>query len=213
MNNIAHITSLYSASWMAWVMFVLLVVGLLSPLTRVTSMTLQSIFSRSERSYAVHVRSRMSGLALHIFRFGIVAMAMLLCAFPQGAFSFLSYLKVFGGCAILYTLQTLVLYGVVAVFVSPKRMGAIKEQYDSIRTSVCACAYPILLVLVNIPSISALPWIFCGIVFVVYVIVLFAKAVQLLYTHPLSVLYILLYVVCLEILPLMISIFVVQSVL
>lgn len=213
MITLPHIMSLYSASWIAWVMFLLLVVALLSPLMQVTSMTLHSIFSRSERTYAVHVRSRMGGLALRVFRFGVLAMAVLICVGGQYGPSVFTYLQVLCVCTIVFLLQTLLLYGVGYVFVSPKRMDVAKEQYDNVRTLICACAYPILLVLVNASSLKILPWIVCGIVFVVYIVVLFAKSVQLLYTHPLSILYILLYIVCLEILPFAISIVVVQSIL
>lgn len=205
--------SLYSASWIAWVMFALLVVALLSPLIEVTSTTIQRIFSHSERTYAMHVRSWMSELSIRVFRFGVVAMATLLCVASTNEFLLVNYAKVLCVFAVLYSLQALLIRGVGYVFVPAKRMDVAMEQYDNVRTSMCVCAYPILLLLINISFVSALPQVLCGIVFVVYVIVLLGKSIQLLYTHPLSILYILLYIICLEIFPLMASIFVVQHIL
>lgn len=209
MTNLLHISSLYTESWVAWVMFVLLVVALLNPLPQTVGVTLHGIFSHSERAYVVRSRNWASEVALRIFRLGIMTMAAMLLVCLPTAFTLLVFAKVLGLFALVSILQTLLLYGVGAVFISGKRMDAAIEQHNNIRTMICVSLYPILLLLTNVSS-PILPWVLCGIVAVLYIAILIGKSCQLFYTHPLSILYILLYILFLEILPWAVGIFVVQ---
>lgn len=209
LNNMPHISSLYANSWVAWVMFALLVMAICNPLSRLVGVTWRGVFTHSERAYTVHVRNWMSEIVLRVFRLGVVALAMLVVVKSASVCQLGTYAKGLAIVAVVYIVQTILLYGVGSVFLSSKRMEAALEQYSLIRTLACIWLYPILLLLINI-SVPLLPQVLCGIVGGVYIVVLIGKSFQLFYTRPLSVVYILLYVLCLEILPLMVSVLALQ---
>lgn len=212
MNSINHITSFYASPWVGWVMFVLLFVALLNPLSQNVRGMLQGIFSHSERTYAVHGRDWTSEIALRFFRIGILALTILIWLLPQNACSLLSYLKTFGILIAVYIVQTLLLYGVGKVFISSKLLDAAMEQYNGIRTLTCVWLFPVLLLLLNITT-PVVHHILCGITLGLYLLLLFGKSIQLFYAHPLSIIYILLYIVYLEILPLFGSVLMVERIL
>lgn len=211
MNDLPRISSLYSEPWVGWVMFALFAMALMNLIPQVAGVTLQGLFSQSERTYSVRNRNWMSEVVLRIFRLGVVAMAVLVWVVPQGETSLLSYTKIIGVLLGVYALQALLMYVVGAVFVSSKRMDVAMEQHDAIRTLVCVGLYPILLLLTNFTS-PILPQIAFGIVFVVYVLALLAKSIQLFYSHLLSILYIILYIVWLELLPLLSGILMIEQI-
>lgn len=199
---IPHISSLYSISWVSWVMFALLALFFLNPmLNSGIGVVLRSVFTRSERIYTVAARNWLNEITLRVFRIGILAMALLLVVFPVDHFSYVSYAKALGVCAAVYAVQSLLVHMVGYVFVSVERMNAALEQYSGIRTLVCIVLYPILLLLTNISSFALPKWL-CGFVAVCYVGIVLYKCMQLFFSEILSILYIFLYVICLEIFPL-----------
>ena len=211
MEILPRISSLYSQTWVFWVMFTLLAVAMLSLIPQAAAGTLQAVFSRAERTYSVRNREWMSELTLRLFRVGVLAMALLIWIQPQGEASLLNYAKALGILVAVYAVQTLLIYAVGAVFISSKRMDVAMEQYSAIRTLLCVGLYPILLLLTNL-SLPSLPVIAYGIIFGLYIVALIAKGIQLFYAHILSILYILLYIVCLEVLPLLVSVAVAERI-
>ncbi len=211
MEILPRISSLYSQTWVFWVMFTLLAVAMLSLIPQAAASTLQAVFSRAERTYSVRNREWMSELTLRLFRVGVLAMALLIWIQPQGEASLLNYAKALGILVAVYAVQTLLIYAVGAVFISSKRMDVAMEQYSAIRTLLCVGLYPILLLLTNL-SLPSLPVIAYGIIFGLYIVALIAKGIQLFYAHILSILYILLYIVCLEVLPLLVSVAVAERI-
>ena len=209
MVNIPHISSLYANPWVAWVMFVLLVVALFNPQARLVGVTWHGVFSHSERAYSVRARDWSNEISLRVFRLGVMAMALFLLVIPTETAQLIVFMKVLGIVAIIYTLQLLLLHGVGYVFVPAKRMAAAMEQYSNIRTLMCVGLYPILLLLTNIPSPIFIQ-VACAIVLILFIVVLLGKSIQLFYTTPMSILYILLYIIFLELLPLMVSISAIQ---
>jgi hypothetical protein len=184
---------------------------MLSLIPQAAASTLQAVFSRAERTYSVRNREWMSELTLRLFRVGVLAMALLIWIQPQGEASLLNYAKALGILVAVYAVQTLLIYAVGAVFISSKRMDVAMEQYSAIRTLLCVGLYPILLLLTNL-SLPSLPVIAYGIIFGLYIVALIAKGIQLFYAHILSILYILLYIVCLEVLPLLVSVAVAERI-
>lgn len=211
MINFPHIASLYSESWVAWLLFALLVVALSNPFVRMVGVTWHGVFSHSERAYSPRAHDWMSEITLRIFQLGVVVMAMLMWILPQENIYPMIFAQAVGIVAAVCVAQSLLLYVVGHVFVSAKRLGAALAQHDNIRTLTCIGLYPILLLLLNTPT-SIVPRILCGIIVVLYVVMLVGKSLQLFYKGPLSILYVLLYVVCLEILPLGISVFLIKHI-
>lgn len=211
MTHYSHISSLYSEPWVAWMMLLLLVVALVSALPQAVGVSLRSMVSHSERTYASRARDWASEVTLRFFRVGVMAMALLLWVWSKHAGSLFVYVQVMGVVTCVCAVQQGLLYAVGHVFLSTKQLDAAMEQYSTIRTLTCVCLYPILLILTNL-SVAILPRILCGIVFALYLLMLLIKSVQLFYRHALSILYILLYIVCLEILPLAAGVWFVQHV-
>ncbi|MBQ5387883.1 MAG: DUF4271 domain-containing protein [Paludibacteraceae bacterium] len=210
MTVLSHISSFYSASWVGWVMFALFVVGIVNLVPQVEGVTLQRMFSHSERMYSARARDWMNEVILRIFRLGVMAMAvMIIWQMPGITPTFWSYMKVFALLAVVYGIQILLVYGVGMVFVSSKRMDEAMEQYSTIRTLACMGLYPIVLLLTNI-ALPIVAQVAYSVVVILYMAILFIKGIQLFFVHALSILYVLLYIICLEILPLFGSILLVK---
>lgn len=209
MMNLPHISSLYSASWVSWVLFGLLVIGLSNPFVRMVGVVWHGVFSQSERSYAPGTHNWMNEITLYVFQLGIASMLALLWGMPYDNLSLIVYVKVLGIVGGIYLIQTLLLHVIGYVFLSPKRKDVAMAQYGNIRTLVCVALFPIVLLLVNVSMPMASKVLF-GTVITLFILVLLGKSIQLFYTHPLCILYIFLYILCLEILPMGMSVFVVK---
>lgn len=192
-------------------LLLLMVVALVSALPQAVGISLRSMVSHSERTYAARARDWVSEITLRFFRVGVMAMAILLWVWSMDCSSLLSFVKTLGIVACVCMVQQMLLYIVGYVFLSAKQLDVAMEQYNTIRTLACVCLYPILLLLTNM-SVAILPRILCGVIVVLYLLILLIKSVQLFYTHSLSLLYIFLYIVCLEILPLSVGVFLVQHI-
>lgn len=202
MTILPHITSIYASPWVAWVLFVLLVLIVLNPALRLNLLVgFQSMFSQSERVYTSHSRAWGSEICSHLFRLGVVAMGILLVLCPTQDIVFMMFMKILGIVFLVYLFQQMLLQLVGHVFLSRTHMDSALEQHGGIYTMTCVCVYPILIVLINLPT-SGLAQILCCSLIVVFVVLLLWKSIRLFYKDILSVLYILLYILCLEILPL-----------
>ena len=201
MEIVEHISSVYANGWVSWVLLALL---LLLVLNRSAGMgvigSLRSVFSQSERVYGAQSRAWGSEVCEWLFRIGVLAMAVWILAIGNGA---MGYAKVLGVVLGVYIVQRLVLRGVGYVFVSRKQLSAAMEQYNAICSAACVCLYPIVLVVMNVPA-AHLAQILCGAVLVAFVGMIVWKSIRLFYTNILSLLYILLYIIFLEIMPIMV---------
>ena len=201
MTIIPHISSLYSAPWVAWVLFALLFLLIINPSPQVNILVgLRSVFSQSERVYASHAREWGSEICSHLFRMGTVAVAVLLLAGPIYHLAFASFAKVLGVVVAVYSIQRLLMNGVGKVFISQKNLDAALEQYNSICTMICVCLYPVLVVTLNFPG-SKSAFVLCGSILALFLVLVLWKSIRLFYVKFLSILYILLYIICLEVIP------------
>ena len=215
MDMVPHILSVYANAWTGWVMLALL---LLLVLNRSAGMgvigSLRSVFSQSERVYGAQSRAWGSEVCEWLFRIGVLAMAVWVLAIGNGRLDMgygrlaigngaMGYAKVLALVLAVYVVQRLVLRGVGYVFVSRKQLSAAMEQYNAICSAACVCLYPIVLVVMNVPA-AHLAQILCGAVLVAFVGMIVWKSIRLFYTNILSLLYILLYIIFLEIMPIMV---------
>ena len=215
MDMVPHILSVYANAWTGWVMLALL---LLLVLNRSAGMgvigSLRSVFSQSERVYGAQSRAWGSEVCEWLFRIGVLAMAVWILAIGNGRLDMgygrlaigngaMGYAKVLALVLAVYVVQRLVLRGVGYVFVSRKQLSAAMEQYNAICSAACVCLYPIVLVVMNVPA-AHLAQILCGAVLVAFVGMIVWKSIRLFYTNILSLLYILLYIIFLEIMPIMV---------
>ena len=215
MEIVEHISSVYANGWVSWVLLALL---LLLVLNRSAGMgvigSLRSVFSQSERVYGAQSRAWGSEVCEWLFRIGVLAMAVWILVIGNGRLDMgygqlaigngaMGYAKVLGVVLGVYIVQRLVLRGVGYVFVSRKQLSAAMEQYNAICSAACVCLYPIVLVVMNVPA-AHLAQILCGAVLVAFVGMIVWKSIRLFYTNILSLLYILLYIIFLEIMPVMV---------
>ena len=215
MDMVPHILSVYANAWTGWVMLALLLLLVLNHTPQYSLIgSVKNVFSHAERVYGAQSRAWGSEVCEWLFRIGVLAMAVWILAIGNGRLDMgyrqlaigngaMGYAKVLGVVLGVYIVQRLVLRGVGYVFVSRKQLSAAMEQYNAICSAACVCLYPIVLVVMNVPA-AHLAQILCGAVLVAFVGMIVWKSIRLFYTNILSLLYILLYIIFLEIMPIMV---------
>ena len=208
MDMVPHILSVYANAWTGWVMLALLLLLVLNHTPQYSLIgSVKNVFSHAERVYASQSRAWGSEVCEWLFRIGVLAMAVWVLVIGNGRLAIgngaMGYAKVLGVVLGVYIVQRLVLRGVGYVFVSRKQLSAAMEQYNAICSAACVCLYPIVLVVMNVPA-AHLAQILCGAVLVAFVGMIVWKSIRLFYTNILSLLYILLYIIFLEIMPIMV---------
>ena len=208
MDMVPHILSVYANAWTGWVMLALLLLLVLNHSPQYSLIgSVKNVFSHAERVYGAQSRAWGSEVCEWLFRIGVLAMAVWILAIGNGRLAIgngaMGYAKVLALVLAVYIVQRLVLRGVGYVFVSRKQLSAAMEQYNAICSAACVCLYPIVLVVMNVPA-AHLAQILCGAVLVAFVGMIVWKSIRLFYTNILSLLYILLYIIFLEIMPIMV---------
>lgn len=210
-----HILSIYANAWTGWVMLALLLLLVLNHSPQYSLIgSVKNVFSHAERVYGAQSRAWGSEVCEWLFRIGVLAMAVWILAIGYGRLDMgygrlaigngaMGYAKVLGVVLGVYIVQRLVLRGVGHVFIAGKQLSAAMEQYNAICSAACVCLYPIVLVVMNVPA-AHLAQILCGAVLVAFVGMIVWKSIRLFYTNILSLLYILLYIIFLEIMPIMV---------
>ena len=217
MDIVPHISSIYANAWTGWVLLALLLLLVINRSARVGVIgSVRSVFSQSERVYASQSRAWGSELCEYAFRLGVLAMAVWVLVIGDGRVDIgdgaMGYAKVFALVLGVYVAQRLLMRGVGHVFVANKQLDAAMEQYNGICSMACVCLYPILLVLTNV-HIAYLAQILCGGVLLLFVLCVLWKSIRLFYTNVLSLMYILIYIVFLEIMPIMVIFSVTKNIL
>jgi hypothetical protein len=219
MDIVPHISSIYANAWTGWVLLALLLLLVINRSARVGVIgSVRSVFSQSERVYASQSRAWGSELCEYAFRLGVLAMAVWVLVIGDGRLDMgdgqwaMGYAKVFALVLGVYVAQRLLMRGVGHVFVANKQLDAAMEQYNGICSMACVCLYPILLVLTNV-HIAYLAQILCGGVLLLFVLCVLWKSIRLFYTNVLSLMYILIYIVFLEIMPIMVIFSVTKNIL
>ena len=215
MDMVPHILSVYANAWTGWVMLALLLLLVLNHSPQYSLIgSVKNVFSHAERVYGAQSRAWGSEVCEWLFRIGVLAMAVWILAIGNGRLDMgygrlaigngaMGYAKVLALVLGVYIVQRLVLRGVGHVFVSRKQLSAAMEQYNAICSAACVCLYPIVLVVMSVPA-AHLAQILCGAVLVAFVGMIVWKSIRLFYTNILSLLYILLYIIFLEIMPIMV---------
>lgn len=215
MDMVPHILSVYANAWTGWVMLALLLLLVLNHSPQYSLIgSVKNVFSHAERVYGAQSRAWGSEVCEWLFRIGVLAMAVWVLVIGNGRLDMgygrlaigngaMGYAKVLALVLGVYIVQRLVLRGVGHVFVSRKQLSAAMEQYNAICSAACVCLYPIVLVVMNVPA-AHLAQILCGAVLVAFVGMIVWKSIRLFYTNILSLLYILLYIIFLEIMPIMV---------
>lgn len=174
------------------------------------ALVLRGLYSRSERSYS-DATWQMKVLSW-VYRVGVVAMAGYMYAISGEVCSAWDYLLIVGVVALILLLRYGVARFVSVVFLASRQSEGAFEFRSSIYNAVCALLWPMVL-LMRVVGGEMVVMIICGVMLGLLVLLLLWKCVQLFYKNLLSILYILLYIIVLEVFPLLGIIFVIKHIL
>ena len=202
MDNVARILSPDSASWVMWVLFGLLLLALcVGFLGSDIAALARSLFSKSDRMYVDrNTQGILQTIIVQSFRIGVIALVGYLWIYNANDFALVNYLLVVGIVASLLLVQWLLLKGIGNVFLTPKQLAIAMEQRSVVCNTMAMLLWPIALVMIYIGKEAST--VLCGIAGGVYVVLICVKYMQLFYQNVLSIGYMLLYVISLEVLPL-----------
>lgn len=202
MDNIVRIWSPNSAPWVMWVLFGLLLLALcVGFLGSDIAALARSLFSKSDRMYVDrNTQGILQTIIVQSFRIGVIALVGYLWIYNANDFAIVNYLLVVGIVASLLLVQWLLLKGIGNVFLTPKQLAIAMEQRSVVCNTMAMLLWPIALVMIYIGKEAST--VLCGIAGGVYVVLICVKYMQLFYQNVLSIGYMLLYVISLEVLPL-----------
>lgn len=202
MDNIVRIWSPNSAPWVMWVLSGLLLLALcVGFLGSDIAALARSLFSKSDRMYVDrNTQGILQTIIVLSFRIGVIALVGYLWIYNANDFAIGNYLLVVGIVASLLLVQWLLLKGIGNVFLTLKQLAIAMEQRSVVCNTMAMLLWPIALVMIYIGKEAST--VLCGIAGGVYVVLICVKYMQLFYQNVLSIGYMLLYVISLEVLPL-----------
>ena len=201
-EGIAHIISPLSAPWCGWTMLALLLFAVLSEWLQpgVISQSPISILVRAERTYKEAPTSVLAQLLITLFRIGTLAMLISLCFCENGSFPFVTFMAICGivfGALIAKMLCNILLD---YTFQLSRQFGEIYEHYSNLLTLTIVALYPVLLLFLHIGSSSSYRWLLI-ITGGVFLLLWLVRSVQQYIRTPMAILYLLVYTLTLEVLP------------
>ena len=202
-EGIAHIISPLTAPWCGWTMLGLMLLAVFSEWLQpgVITQATTSLTVRMERTYKDAPTNFLAQTLITLFRIGTLAMAICLCFAEENQFSFWAYLAVNGiifGMLIVKMISNVLLD---YTFQLSRLFGDAYEHYSNIFTLVMVVLYPVLLLFLHIDSPLATKWLL-GIATGIFLLLWLFRSVQQYVRTPLALLYLLVYTVTLELLPL-----------
>ena len=196
MEMISRISSPVSESWVAWVLLLLVVLWLLNSMfVPEISMVFRGLFSRGERTYSS------SGGQLQYttwgFRVGLVAILVQMLLVKGDGFAFADYGIIFGIMSLAYLAQELLIRLVGVVFLPHRVLEGALDQRILINNALCG-ALPLVVLLSGKEYVGI---IVLFVLILLYIGILLIKSMQLFYKNIMSIIYILLYIISLELIP------------
>ena len=161
---------------------------------------LRNSFSHSERVYGGQSQNILAISTAWIFRVGVLAMAIYVLSYTSEQFTFMAYTKIFGVVALIEVIRHILLLGVGWVFLSNNQLANGIGQLELVRNVVCVLLLPVLLLLIRL-NYPMLHFILLGIIGLAFTVLVIAKSTLLFYKNILSIFYIFLYFIYLEIIP------------
>lgn len=212
MEGIFRISSAMSESWTSWVMLVLLILLAFNRffLTDITAV-FRNMFSRSERLYSDSTWQE-RGIAW-VFRAGVVTILVyMLISKELNAFTITGYWVSLGLISALLIIQYGIERLVSVVFLPAKMQDLVMEQRNCICNAVAAMLWAGALAIQGVDNIL-ITKVVCYIFVTIYVLLLMVKSMQLFYKNALSILYVILYIISLEVVPLIATVSMIKYIL
>ena len=196
-----HISSPISESWVYWILLLFFVLVAVNRSVRESVVVaLRNSFSHSERVYGGQSQNILAISTAWIFRVGVLAMAIYILLYTSEQFTFMAYTKILGVVALIEVIRHILLLGVGWVFLSNNQLANGIGQLELVRNVVCVLLLPVLLLLIRL-NYPMLHFILLGIIGLVFTVLVIAKSTLLFYKNILSIFYIFLYFIYLEIIP------------
>lgn len=196
-----HISSPLSESWVYWILLLFFVLVAVNRSVRDSVVVaLRNSFSHSERVYGGQSQNILAISTAWIFRVGVLAMAIYILLYTSEQFTFMAYTKILGVVALIEVIRHILLLGVGWVFLSNNQLANGIGQLELVRNVVCVLLLPVLLLLIRL-NYPMLHFILLGIIGLAFTVLVIAKSTLLFYKNILSIFYILLYFIYLEIIP------------
>ena len=159
-----------------------------------------SLFSKSDRTYKDAPVSLMGQIMLSLFRIGTLSMAVCLCIYTEGSLRFGAFAAI-GGITLAVLLLKMACTALLDyTFQLSRRFAPAYEQYSDIATIAICALYPALLAVLYIGNMTAALWIFIGAT-ILFILMWTYRMMRTYLQSPLAILYIALYIVTLEVLP------------
>lgn len=196
-----HISSPISESWVYWILLLFFVLVAVNRSVRDgVVVALRNSFSHSERVYGGQSQNILAISTAWIFRVGVLAMAIYVLSYTSEQFTFMAYTKILGVVALIEVIRHILLLGVGWVFLSNNQLANGIGQLEIVRNVVCVLLLPVLLLLIRL-NYPMLHFILLGIIGLAFTVLVIAKSTLLFYKNILSIFYIFLYFIYLEIIP------------
>ena len=203
MDEIALISTPISEAWPMWLMFFLLLCVVLAEVFQpgMIPLAFRTTFTRLERTFGDRANTLVSSLLLNVFRVGTLAMSLYLFTYHSMPFSILTYCYISLLLVAVVFVKMLLSWLVSYAFEMRRPMTAFVPQYDNLWTVLCVLLYPLNLLYINALQSVWFRWIPLVAV-VLFVVMIVFKLLQNFYSGLHSLVYLLLYLVTLEIVPL-----------
>lgn len=159
----------------------------------------RTISSHSERVYGGN-SNILGRISAWIFRIALLALVMHIAFYKGGIFAFKTYLIIVGVVGIICLIQYILTIGIGWIFVTRKNLENGLGLLEMVRNSVALTLLPMPLLMMWIDN-SLCKWILLSIIGAFFVILTLTKSLQLFYKNFLSFVYILVYLIYLEIIP------------
>ena len=158
------------------------------------------LFAKTERTYKDSPDNVLGQLFITLFRFGVLAMLLLLCFYSGEKFHFLSFLMLMGMVLAVILVKMLCNALLDYTFQFTRHYAAPYEQYGAIATMSSLVLYPLLLVLLRTSSALAARWTL-GIVAAVFFGLIFFRWCRTFLHSAASLIYIIIYILTMEVVP------------
>lgn len=211
METIYRISSALSGEWVAWVLLVLLVLLAMNRFfVADIAVVARGLYSRAERTYSD--ATWQTKLLAWVYRIGIVAAVVYLYAWSDITRLGVDYLLTVGVVALVLLLRYVIARFVGYVFLDRRQIESSFEFRTCICNAICSLLWPVALVMRA--SGDEMVMIVLGSVMLgLWVMLLTWKGVQLYCKNLLSVFYILLYIISIEVFPMLGTIFALKQLL
>lgn len=214
MNSLPIIASPVSAPWIPWVLLLLLVLLIVNlVMDGANILNLRKLFTMPERAYSENTNRVLTSITLSLFRVGTLALAVYVCCWKGQSMHMATYLIIVGIIYAIIIVRELVIWLLYVIFRFAPKREVVSKRYAQFATLTAMMMFVTLLVETNL-STPATPYILMGLAGLFLVCVL-QMLVRVYTCKLLSIAYIAMFFVVLELLPLVLlvesSMYIIES--